>query len=130
MKERDYEGESEPGYNYRVLGKIRDNAKTVANGGRDVFYAVHHYPHGRIVCTCGSGAVTVERSSLTFGNSYRGCSHLLALFDGRVTEDRELSKRSYYAFADLPRALPYVELTEHGKKFFGWRWAAKAMEST
>ena len=72
------------------------------------------------------------------------------MFARKVTEDLVESKASYRRFAERSsrvvcgspltmiaaaairgvRAIPFVELTPEGREYFGWRWAAVAMETT
>jgi len=117
---------------YKVLACIRDNVKSVRAPG-DVFETIRGFSNGFVRCSCGGGVRLDKPDDLMYGTAWAGCSHIVAMFKGRVSEDRELSKRSYIAFAyggtpGLPHALPYVELTDDGRTFFGWRWAAIAME--
>lgn len=103
---------------YKVLGKIHNIVKSVS-AGHDVFETIREFPDELVRCTCGGATIQVNSM----------CSHLMYLFRGTVTQSRKESKESYYAYShDASIVRLYVELTADGQDFFGWRWAALAMD--
>lgn len=85
---------------------------------------------GNVHCSCG-GAVT-DRGELGYDDG--GCSHLVALYAGRVTEDPTVSSGApedsmVYEVLGIDHTKPWlVQLTELGSQMFRWRWAQRALE--
>lgn len=100
---------------------------------RDGFWIDIRYGKKRMVyCECG-GAVMDKPDALDYRPEWGGCSHLVLLYDGHVTEDaRELLAAPLpmnFTYAGPRRPQLRVRLTERGKKMFYHRWAAKALAS-
>ena len=116
---------------YRVLGQIRDNVESYRKSA-DVFYTIRWFAHASMLrCSCGGALQYRAVDELRPDPKWGGCSHLVAITHGRVTEQRTESERTYEAagaVGSFAAVRPYVELNYDGRAFFGWRWAAIAME--
>ena len=77
-----------------------------------------------LTCDCG-GAVKHMPNEMTYDESWGGCSHIVALFKGNVTQDKRVATSGDYritANGNMP--IFFVRLTELGERMFFHLWVA------
>jgi hypothetical protein len=93
--------------------------------GREWYFRVRLGAKRMMTCDCG-GAVQHRPDALTYDESWGGCSHIVALYKGNVTQDARAATPGDYHVSYLrgTAAVHFVRLTQLGKKIFYPRWVA------
>jgi len=85
-----------------------------------------------VQCSCGGRVVDLPETGEYDGG---GCSHIVALYGGHLTEDTSVVVRSAEALDEVllrPNDnRPWLaQLTPLGREMFSWRWAMKKLVSS
>jgi len=97
--------------------------------GNEWFFRVRLGAKRMMTCDCG-GAVKHMPDALMYEDSWGGCSHIIGLYRGNVTQDmRELATGDYrvsenFWSGNRTASIYFVRLTELGKRIFYPRWLA------
>ena len=77
-----------------------------------------------LTCDCG-GTVKYLPNEMHYDEKWGGCSHIVALFKGNVTDNEKESTDygvSYDPFRKNRKS--FARLTQLGQRMFFWRWTA------
>lgn len=111
----------------RIVARIRVRAAQLKKN--EMWKTLTYGPKRLVCCSCGGCVEDIPQTGEYKGE---GCTHVVALYEGRVTEDKRHAIEEI-AFGDRAqlRGGPWlVQLSKTGRELFEWRWAVKKLASS
>lgn len=113
------------------IARLRIQAAQLHTG--EAWHTITYSSRWRLVrCSCGGGVIDMPETGEYDGG---GCSHIVALYGGQLTEDTSVVVRSGEVLDDFllrPNdTRPWLaQISRLGHELFDWRWAMKKLVSS
>jgi hypothetical protein len=117
----------------RLVAEFRYGARAHVNAfkrGGYWWFAVRLGKKDILTCDCKGGNSVTYLPDVDYRSSWGCCSHIVALYDGKVTDDKRDFRGDFRvsrAHWQVPQAPMFAKLTLLGQKMFYPRWVAKAL---
>lgn len=116
-----------------MITLVRIRIRAAGFSADEGWHEITYYPSRAVRCSCGGGVRDIPETGEYDGG---GCTHIVALYRGDITESHSVRHRTEDS-AHVDRAAwedrdqPwYVEITPAGHDLFDWRWAMKKLVSS